>query len=177
MTAAEHAQIEDWKSVGSSLIEARRVQVHFITWKSRLQHHPWIAASSRRARHNKRRGTHYLARALDGCSKRLSRHESCGSSAIHTLSVALRTPLMKTARECLMATTRGCRMWSSRRDPIPFAMGGLRWCFKVADATRRGVGKRKSNDRPIVTENQRQPRHNRATAPIRCRSPSRRAQQ
>jgi hypothetical protein len=83
--------------------------VQFITWKSCLQHRRWIAASSRRARHNRRRGTHYVVRALDGCSKKVGRHESCGSSAIPTLSVALCTPLMKTARECLMATARGCR--------------------------------------------------------------------
>ncbi len=103
--------------------------MQFITFKSRLQHHRWIAASPRRARHNKRRGTHYLMRALDGCSKRVSRHESCEGSAIPTLPVALCTPLMKTARECLMATARGCRMWSSRTRPDCLRDGGLRWCF------------------------------------------------
>jgi hypothetical protein len=49
-----------------------------------------------------------------------------------------------------MATARGCRMWSSRTRPDSLRDWGTEVVFNVVDPTRRGVGKRAANDRPIA---------------------------
>jgi hypothetical protein len=67
------------------------------------------------SRPTRREAQHALPCARKGCTRwtaairRQGRHESCGSSAIRTLPAKLRTPSMKTARECLMATAHACR--------------------------------------------------------------------